>query len=90
MTAGVRAEVGKAAEVRAVAMVVVARVAVARAEARAAARAEARAAARVAVGWAGVRAAVRVGVVFKPYKVRVTEGWVRAAVSSSGGEFERR
>ena len=62
---------GKAAEVRAVAMVVVARVAVARAEARAAAR--------VAVGWAGVRAAARVGlgVVFKPHQVRVTEGWVR-------------
>ena len=79
MTAGVRAEVGKAAEVRAVAMVVVARVAVARAEARAAARAEARAAVRVAVGWAGVRAAARVGlgVVFKPHQVRVTEGWVR-------------
>ena len=48
MTAGVRAEVGKAAEVRAVAMVVVARVAVARAEARAAARAE-------AMGWVRVR-----------------------------------
>ncbi len=27
---------------------------------------------------------------FKPHKVRVTEGWVRAAVSSSGGEFEPR